>query len=184
MEHEQAARVKEMEDEQRNFFQMMDCPYPTILPETQMPLRQSSGKEQNLKGPSVDPFKIPDLDDSYKQEKLNEGLSLQSNAIELQQRHDLLEQRLKIVKDKNTLKGLDPDDLNLVSDLVIPPSFKTSRFEKYDEALCPKMHLIIYCNKMKVHAHNEKLLIHIFQESLTRAASEWYLRLKRNQVRT
>ena len=37
---------------------------------------------------------------------------------------------------------------------------------------------------MTVHAHNEKLLIHIFQESLIRAASEWYLRLKRNQVCT
>ena len=48
----------------------------------------------------------------------------------------------------------------------------------------PKMHLIMYYNKMTVHAHNEKLLIHIFQESLTETASEWYLRLKRNQACT
>ena len=141
---------------------MMDCPYPTILSQIQTPLGQSLDQEKNLKGPSVDPFKIPDLDDSYKQEKLNEGLSLQSNAIELQQRHDLLEQRLKIVKDKNTLKGLDSDNLNLVSDLIIPPSFKMPRFKKYDKASCPEMYLNMYCNKMTVHAHNEKLLIHIF----------------------
>ena len=38
MEHQQAARVKEMEDEQRNFSQMMDPPYPTIPLEIQMPL--------------------------------------------------------------------------------------------------------------------------------------------------
>ena len=84
MEHQQAARVKEIEDEQRNFLQMMDSSYPTILPETQMPLGQSSGQKQDLEGPSVDPFKVPDLDDPYEQEELNKGLSIQSNAIKLQ----------------------------------------------------------------------------------------------------
>ena len=111
----------------------------------------------------MDLFKVLDLDNLYEQWKLNKGLSMQSNDIELQQRHDSLEQRLKVVKDKNTLKGLDPDNLNLVSNLVIPPSFKMSRFEKYDGTSCPKMHLIMYCNKMTVHAHNKKLFIHIFQ---------------------
>ena len=71
-----------------------------------------------------------------------------------------------------------------MSNLVIPPHFKIPRFEKYDGTSCPKMHLIMYCNKMTIHAHNEKLLVHIFQESLTGAASEWYLRLKRNQACT
>ena len=130
----------------------------------------------------MDPFKVPDLDGPYEQEKLNKGLSIQSNDIKLQQRHNSLEQRLKAVENHNTLKGLNPNDLNLVSDLVIPPHFKMPRFEKYDGTSCPKMHLIMYCNKMTVHAHNKKLLVHIFQESLTGAASEWYLRLKRNQV--
>ena len=51
MECQQAARVKEMEDEQQNFSQMMDCPYLTIPPETQMPLGQSSGQEQDLERP-------------------------------------------------------------------------------------------------------------------------------------
>ena len=64
MEHQQATRVKEMEDEQRNFSQMMDCP-PTIFLETQMPLEQSLGQEQDLEGPSMDPFRVPDLDDPY-----------------------------------------------------------------------------------------------------------------------
>ena len=141
---------------------MMDCLYPTIHPETQMHLGQSSGQEKDLEGPFVDPFKIPNLDDPYEQEKLNKGLSMQSNAIELQQMHDLLEQRLKAVENKNALKGFNPNDLNLVSDLIIPPHFKMLRFEKYDEISCPEMHLIIYCNKMTVHARNEKLLIHIF----------------------
>ena len=162
MEHQQAATVKEMEDEQRNFSQIMDCP-PTIFPETQMPLGQSSGQVQDLEGPSVDPIRVPDLDNPYEQEKSNEGLSLQLNDIKLQQMHNLLEQRLKAVENQNVLKGLNPNDLNLVSDLVIPPHFKMPRFEKYDGTSCPEMHLIMYCSKMTVHAHNEKLLIHIFQ---------------------
>ena len=83
MEHQQAAKIKEMEDEQRNFSQMMDCP-PIIFPKTQMPLKQSSGQKQDLEGPSVDPFRVLDLDDPYEQEELNKGLSMQSNAIKLQ----------------------------------------------------------------------------------------------------
>ena len=55
-----------------------------------MPLGQLSSQQQDLEGPSVDPFKVPDLDDPYEQEKLNE-LSLQLNAIKLQQRHDSLD---------------------------------------------------------------------------------------------
>ena len=65
MEYQQAARVKKIEDEQRNFLQMMDSPYPTILPETQMSLGQLSSQEQDLRGPSVDPLRVPDLDDLY-----------------------------------------------------------------------------------------------------------------------
>ena len=62
----------------------MECPYPTIPPETQIPLGQSSGQEQDLEGLFVDPFRVPDLDDPYEQEELDKGLFMQSNAIELQ----------------------------------------------------------------------------------------------------
>ena len=55
--------------------------------------------------------------------------------------HDLLEERSKAIKNKNAFKGLNPNDLNLVSDLVIPPHFKMPRFEKYDGTSCPEMHL-------------------------------------------
>ena len=107
----------------------------------------------------MDPFRVPDLDDLYEQEKLKKGLSKQLIDAKTQKMHDLLEERLEAIKDKNALKGLNPNDLNLVSDLVIPPHFKMPRCEKYDGISCPKMHLIMYCNKMTIHAHNEKLLV-------------------------
>ena len=93
-----------------------------------MLLGQSSGQEQDLEEPSVDPFMIPDLDNPYEQEKLNKSFSGQLIDIKRQQILDLLKEKLKAVEDKNTLKGLNPNDLNLVSDLVIPPSFKMPSF--------------------------------------------------------
>ena len=149
-----------------------------------MPLGQSSNQEKNLMEPFVDPFKVPDLDDLYEQKKLNKGSSSQLNDIESQQMYNSLEQRLKAVEDRNVLKCLNPDDLRLVLDLVLPPSFKMLSFEKYNRTSCPEMHLIMYCNKMTAHAHNKMLLIHIFQKGLIWTTTEWYLRLKRNQVCT
>ena len=122
IKHKQATRVKEMKNEQRNFFQMMDCPYPTILSQIQMPLGQPLDQEKNLERPCMDPFKVPDLDDSYEQKKLNKDSSSQLNDIESQLMHNSLEQRLKAVEDRNILEGINLDELNQVSDLVIPPN--------------------------------------------------------------
>ena len=61
---------------------MMDFSYPTIPHQPQVLLGQLSGQEQNLEGPSVDPFRVPYLDNPYEQKKLNEGLSSQLNNME------------------------------------------------------------------------------------------------------
>ena len=37
---------------------------------------------------------------------------------------------------------------------------------------------------MAGHAHNEDLLIHVFYDSLAGAAVQWYMGLKRDQIRT
>ena len=37
---------------------------------------------------------------------------------------------------------------------------------------------------MAGHAYNEDLLIHVFHDSLTGAAAQWYRKLKKNQIRT
>ena len=65
-----------------------------------------------------------------------------------------------------------PRELCLVSDVVIPPKFKIPTFKKYDRMKCPENHLAMYCNKMANHAHDEGLLIHVFYDSLTRAAAQ------------
>ena len=82
------------------------------------------------------------------------------------------------------LKSVDPRELCLVLDLVIPPNFKMPTFERYDGTKCPENHLAAYCHKMARHAHNENLLIHVFYDILTRTSAQWYVKLKKEQIRT
>ena len=82
------------------------------------------------------------------------------------------------------LKSVDPRELCLVPNVVIPPKFKMPKFEKYNGTKCPENHLATYCNKMARHAHDEGLLIHVFYDTLTKATAQWYWRLKKNQIRT
>ena len=42
----------------------------------------------------------------------------------------------------------------------------------------------MFCRKKTGHTGNDKLLIHCFQESLTRFTAIWYLKLDRSQVHT
>ena len=98
--------------------------------------------------------------------------------------YNSLEERLKAVEDKNAFEGMNLDELILVLDLIIPPKFKMPLFEKYEGITCPKVHLVAYCCKMVGHTNNEKLLIHVFQDSLIEATLKWYLKLRRNQIHT
>ncbi|RDX76417.1 hypothetical protein CR513_43588, partial [Mucuna pruriens] len=89
----------------------------------------------------------------------------------------------------DTLEGVkqfnfDAVGLCLVPNIVIPPKFELPVFDKYKGTTCPKSHLTMYCRKMAPQAHDDALLIHFFQESLTGIALEWYLGLKRERVQT
>ncbi|XP_017976457.1 PREDICTED: uncharacterized protein LOC108661972 [Theobroma cacao] len=80
--------------------------------------------------------------------------------------------------------SMDAIELCLVPDVVIPPKFKVSDFEKYDGTKCPVTHITMYCRRMASYAHDDKLLIHCFQDSLTGAAVKWYVQLDRNRIYT
>ena len=71
-----------------------------------------------------------------------------------------LDNKLKEIEGVDNLESVDPRELCLVSDMVIPPKFKMPKFEKYDGTKCPENHLATYYNKMAGHAHNKDLLIH------------------------
>ncbi|XP_027343037.1 uncharacterized protein LOC113855605 [Abrus precatorius] len=93
----------------------------------------------------------------------------------------LLEDRLRAVEGNSYGIG-DAVDLCLVPDLVIPPKFKAPEFDKYRGITCPKSHLTMYYRKMASHARDDKLLIHVFQDSLIGAALNWYMHLERTRI--
>ena len=70
------------------------------------------------------------------------------------------------------LESVDPRELCLVPDVVIPPKFRIPAFEKCDGTKCLENHLATYYHKMAGHAHNEDLLIHVFYDSLTRTVAQ------------
>ena len=74
--------------------------------------------------------------------------------VDMQQRCSLLDKKLKEIEGVNDLGSVDPRELSLVPNLVIPPKFKMPKFEKYDGTKCLENHLAMYCNKMVGHAHN------------------------------
>ena len=95
-----------------------------------------------------------------------------------------MDNKLKEIEGVDDLGSVDPRELRLVPDLVIPPKFKMLTFEKYDGTECPKNHLATYCHKMARHTHNEDLLVHAFYDSLTGVIAQWYMKLKKDQIRT
>ena len=84
----------------------------------------------------IDPFIVPNLNDPFEQEQLRENLPRQSENINMQQRCNLLDKRLKGIEGMDDLGSVDPRKLCLVPDLVIPSEFKMSKFEKYDGTKC------------------------------------------------
>ena len=132
----------------------------------------------------IDPSIEPNSDDPCEQGRLKKDPFGRLKHVDIQQRCSLLDKKLKEIESVNDLESVDPKELSLVPNVVIPPKFKISKFKKYDGTKCPENHLATYCNKMAGHAHNEDLLIHVFYDSLAGAAAQWYRGLKNDQIHT
>ena len=65
---------------------------------------------------------------------------------------------------------------------MVIPKFKVPDFGKYKGTTRSKNHLKMYFQKMGEYAKDEELLIHSFQESLTRVAVTWYTNLESSRV--
>jgi hypothetical protein len=99
---------------------------------------------------------------------------------QLEQKYQALEERLNLVE-----TGSDPLDFTkmyLVSDVVLPPKFKMPDFEKYKGLSCPKNHLVMYIRKMASYAHDDKLMIFCFQDSLADVPLNWYMQLEGSRI--
>ena len=91
---------------------------------------------------------VHDPEEPKEQEGSGKGLVVHVESTEAQQKYKLLEERLKTIEGLNASKGMSAAELTLVSDLVLPPKFKTPEFEKFNGGTCPVAHLTMYCQKI------------------------------------
>ncbi|XP_017420355.1 uncharacterized protein LOC108330380 [Vigna angularis] len=97
---------------------------------------------------------------------------------------EVLEDRLKAIEGSQSYGFGDVARLSLAPGVTIPHKFKVPEFEKYKGNTCPKNHLTMYCRKMVAYAHDEKLLIHLFQDSLAEVTLSWYTHLNSSHIRS
>ena len=90
---------------------------------------------------------------------------------------DHLEERLRAIEGGEDYAFANLKELFLEPNIITPPKFKVLDLDKYKGTTCPKNHLKMYCQKMGEYAKDEELLIHSFQESLTRTTVAWYTNL-------
>ena len=96
-------------------------------------------KEPAPQKDGIDPFIVPNLNNHGEQEKLKENQSGRSEHVNMQQRCSLLDKMLKKIEEVNDLGSVDPKELSLVPNVIIPPKFKMPKFKKYDGTKCPRI---------------------------------------------
>ena len=132
MESRKTLRMEELENEQQEMQEK-------IVQMTKMVTSLTKGKgttdnpslqrePASWKG-SIDPFIEPSLDDPCEQGRLKKDPFERSKHVDIQQRCNLLDKKLKEIEGANDLGSVDPRELSLVTDVVILTKFKMSKFE-------------------------------------------------------
>jgi len=128
---------------------------------------------------SITPAPAPAVMDAFAHEshqaKSSDNLDQEKIAV--------LEARIKIIEGVDLYDPVRAAEMCLVPNVVAPKKFRVPEFIKYSGTQCPMTHLKSYCNKMAEVVHDEKLLMHFFQDSLSGAALSWYMRLDNTKIR-
>ena len=93
-----------------------------------------------------------------------------------------LEARIRAIEGVELYDPVRAAEMCLVPNVVVPKKFRVPEFIKYTGTQCPMTHLKSYCNKMAEEVHDEKLLMHFFQDSLSGTALSWYMRLDNTKI--
>ncbi|XP_052484210.1 uncharacterized protein LOC128039771 [Gossypium raimondii] len=140
------------------------------------PMNFQAGSGSNPGDNLVNPV-VPDFDETTGKEKMNDELPKQ-----LEEKYKWLEEKFRAMECVESYYGIDAKELSLVPELVLPYKFKMPEFEKYNRTSSPEAHISMFCRRMTMYVNNDQLLIHCFQDSLTRAASKWYNQLSRTKI--
>ena len=88
-------------------------------------------KPTSWKG-GTNPSIEPNLDDLCDQRRLRKDPFGRSKHVDIQQRCNLLDKKLKEIESVDDLRSVDPRELSLAPNVIIPSKFKMPKFEKYD----------------------------------------------------
>ena len=81
----------------------------------------------------IDPSIVPNPNDPCEQKKLRKDLSGRSEHINVQQRCNFLDKKLKEIEGVNDLESVNLRELSLVPDVVIPSKFKIPNVDITEE---------------------------------------------------
>lgn len=82
---------------------------------------------------------------------------------------------MRAIKKARAYGHIDPIKLFLVLSVTVPKKFKVPKFEKPNGSSNLKTYIIGHYREMIAIAHEDKLLIHFFHKSLTRAIPKRYI---------
>ena len=123
MASENTIKVEEMEkgqqEMQEKIAQMMKTVTSLIKEKGITDDSSLQGELMSWKG-NIDPSIMLNLNDCCEQEELRKNSSERSNHVDMQQRCSLLNKKRKEIEVVNDLESVDPRELCLVLDLVIP----------------------------------------------------------------
>ena len=75
-------------------------------------------------------------------------------------------------------------DLCYFPEATLPENFRIPEFDKYNSRGCPITHLKAYCCDLAQLQADDKLLIRLFQKSLTGPALKWFTSLDMTTIKT
>ena len=85
-----------------------------------------------------------------------------------------MEDVLRFLSGPNLYTSTSFEDLCFYPDMVMPSKFKLPDFSKYNCTEEPMTHMRLYAGALCGHANPEKLMMHLFQHSLTGATAQWF----------
>ena len=106
-----------------------------------------------------------------------------ANPDPINERMDVLEKALRLVRgtDRQSCRFWD---LCLFPETTLPAKFHIPEFEKYNGRGCPISHLRAYCGDLAQLQADERLLICLFQKSLTGPTLKWFTSLDMAAIQT
>jgi len=151
----------------------------TAQPEERMSEHSQEPQHNPVFVQSTTPAPAPAIMDAF----ANESHQAKSSDSLDQEKIAAQEARIKVIEGVDLYDPVRATEMCLVPNVVVSKKFRVPEFIKYSGTQCPMTHLKSYCNKMAEVVHDEKLLMHFFQDSLSRAALSWYMRLDNTKIR-